>query len=103
MDRRKSIKALIVGTVTSGVLVEACKLEDKKIPALQQKTEGPSTEGTINRMLEEKEHFKDVVSKTFFTAAEMATITILVDIIIPKDDNSGSATDAKLFEKIYRA
>jgi hypothetical protein len=32
----------------------------------------------------------------FFTENEMATITILGDIIIPKDDISGSASDAKV-------
>jgi hypothetical protein len=30
----------------------------------------------------------------FFTAHEYATVRILVDLIIPKDDRSGSATDA---------
>ncbi len=30
----------------------------------------------------------------FFTAHEYATVAILVDVIIPKDDRSGSATDA---------
>ena len=30
----------------------------------------------------------------FFTAHEYATVNILVDLIIPKDDRSGSATDA---------
>jgi hypothetical protein len=30
----------------------------------------------------------------FFTAHEYATVTVLVDLIIPKDDRSGSATDA---------
>ena len=30
----------------------------------------------------------------FFTAHEWATVTMLVDLIIPKDDRSGSATDA---------
>ena len=30
----------------------------------------------------------------FFTAHEYATVTILVDLIIPKDERSGSATDA---------
>jgi len=30
----------------------------------------------------------------FFTAHEYATVVILVDLIIPKDDRSGSATDA---------
>lgn len=30
----------------------------------------------------------------FFTAHEMATVRVLVDLIIPKDERSGSATDA---------
>src|SRR5258707_15792539 len=51
---------------------------------------------TINRMAEEGEHEKEVVAKTFFTPDEMATITILGDIIIPKDEVSGSASDAKV-------
>ncbi len=97
MDRRKSIKALLVGTVSTGVLVEACNTEEKKAPEV--KTEGkaddPNASG-INRMKEETEHVKEVRSKTFFTADEMATITILGDIIIPKDEVSGSASDAKV-------
>jgi hypothetical protein len=31
---------------------------------------------------------------TFFTAREYATVRLLVDLIIPKDERSGSATDA---------
>jgi hypothetical protein len=31
---------------------------------------------------------------TFFTARELATVTVLVDLIIPRDERSGSATDA---------
>ena len=93
MDRRKSIKALIVGTVSTGVLVEACTTEEKKAPdhAAGEKSDAAST---INRMKEETEHEKEVVAKTFFTPAEMATITLLGDIIIPKDAVSGSASDA---------
>ena len=30
----------------------------------------------------------------FFTARELATVTVLVDLIIPRDERSGSATDA---------
>ena len=32
--------------------------------------------------------------RKFFTAHEYATVVVLVDLIIPKDDRSGSATDA---------
>ncbi len=37
---------------------------------------------------------------TFFTPHEMATITVLADIIIPADEVSGSASDAKVPEFI---
>ena len=35
-----------------------------------------------------------VYKPTFFTAHEWATVNVLVNLIIPKDDRSGSATDA---------
>jgi gluconate 2-dehydrogenase gamma chain len=100
MDRRKSIKALIVGTVSAGVLVEACNTEPKKA-AEQPADETAKAAGTINRMKEEAQHEKEIRSKpAFFTADEMATITILADIIIPKDEVSGSASDARVPEFI---
>jgi hypothetical protein len=36
----------------------------------------------------------------FFTAAEWRTVNVLVDYIIPRDDRSGSATDARVPEFI---
>src|SRR5882724_1905758 len=96
MDRRKSIKALLIGTISAGVLVEACTSEDKK-KVLANDTARISD---LNRMKEEEEHEKEVTSKTFFTGHEMATITLLGDIIIPKDEVSGSASDAKVPEFI---
>ena len=50
----------------------------------------------LPRMAEEAAKYKEVTSTTFFTPQEMATITILGDIIIPKDEISGSASDAKV-------
>jgi len=101
MDRRKSIKTIIVGTVgavSAGALVEACNpAEDKKI---EPKSADAAAPAETNRMKEEEEHYKEVVAKTFFTPEEMATITILGDIIIPKDEHSGSASDAKVPEFI---
>ncbi len=96
MDRRKSIKALAIGTISTGVLVEACKIKKKEKPAQEAK----ATEG-INRMPEEKANDDALRSaRKFFTDAEMATITVLADIIIPKDEVSGSASDAKVPEFI---
>src|SRR6266446_7423887 len=92
MDRRKSIKTLLVGTVSTGVLLDSCKSNDKK--AMENKP--VATGNGINRMKEEADHEKEVNSTTFFTPHEMTTITILADIIIPKDNVSGSASDAKV-------
>jgi hypothetical protein len=96
MDRRKSIKALLLGTVSAGVLVEACNTETKK-----EVVAAPEVKVTaLNRFKEESEYEKDVASKKFLNDHELATITILSDIIIPKDDVSGSASDAKVTDFI---
>jgi hypothetical protein len=55
---------------------------------------------TLDRQPEELAQYDKVISTTFFTAHELATITVLGDIIIPKDDVSGSASDAKVPEFI---
>ena len=103
MDRRKSIKTLLVGTagaVSTGLLVEGCHPGEKKAaspdeaPGGNAPAENAGATGGINRMKEEAEHEKEVRSKTFFTPDEMTAITILGDIIIPKDEVSGSASEA---------
>ncbi len=99
MDRRKSLKALALGTVSTGLLLDACKLADKKEPAKDTGKVATTTandDTSINRMKEEAAHYKEITATTFFTPHEMATITILSDIIIPKDNISGSASDAKV-------
>ena len=90
MDRRKSLKAMLVGTVSTSVILDACNTADKKGVAKITDDTG------IDRMPEEAAYDKGLNSTTFFTPHEMATITILADIIIPRDDVSGSASDAKV-------
>jgi gluconate 2-dehydrogenase gamma chain len=98
MDRRDSIKALVIGTVTAGTLLEACKTEDKKKTA-EGAADSKAT-GTEDRMPEEIEYNKKLQAEKFFTSDEIATITVLGDIIIPKDEVSGSASDAKVADFI---
>ena len=85
---------MLVGTVSAGALIEACNTGDKK--SAEATAVEPAKADGINRMKEEKEYEKELLSKTFFTPHEMSTIAILADIIIPKDETSGSATDAKV-------
>lgn len=95
MDRRKSLKVMVLGTVSSGFLLEACETSDKKT-ILKKAPAATSEKKHPGLMKEEVKHLKEVNSYTFFTPHEMQTITILGDIIIPKDDVSGSASDAKV-------
>ena len=93
MDRRKSLKALALGTVSTGLLLDACKTADKKVvPSTTQGT----VASTIDRAPEETEAYKKLMSEKFFTPHEMSTIGVLANIIIPADETSGSATDAKV-------
>ena len=92
MDRRKSLKALAVGTLSGAVLIDACKPGDKKEAANKSIADG----FTLDRQPEELERYEKVTAETFFNAHEMSTIAVLADIIIPKDEVSGSATDAKV-------
>jgi len=92
MDRRKSLKALAVGTISGAVLLDACKPGDKKDAANKSLADG----FTLDRQPEELKRYDDVTAEKFFSDHEMSTIAVLSDIIIPKDDVSGSATDAKV-------
>ncbi len=96
MDRRKSIKAIALGTVSTGILLEACKTEPGKEVTKKETT----TDAHADRMAEEIEYNEKVAAMHFFTADEMATIRLLADIIIPKDEISGSATEAGVPEFI---
>src|SRR5688572_24563002 len=91
MDRRKSLKALVVGTVSTGILVDACKNPDTK------PSEPKTDAGTpADRMAEEIAHEDVLGNKKFFDAHEMATLAVLTDIIIPADEISGSASEAEV-------
>lgn len=90
MNRRESLKAISLTTLTAGVLLDACKSKT----AEETKTAVPATPASADRQPIEAERDKRLNSETFFTAHELATVTVLADIIIPKDDRSGSASDA---------
>lgn len=93
MNRRDSIKALGLTALSTTVLVAACKPsgEKEEVAAVGKEAGREQWETDRNNKLK---------AETFFTKHEMATITVLADIIIPKDSVSGSASDAKVPEFI---
>lgn len=94
MDRRKSLKVMVLGTVSSGFLLQACETDNKK--TVLKKASATTAKKHPGLMKEEVKHLEEVNSYTFFTPHEMETITVLGNIIIPKDEVSGSASDAKV-------
>jgi gluconate 2-dehydrogenase gamma chain len=89
MDRRNSIKALVMGTVSASVLAAACKNADTKVEVAE-----PMPGTNYDRTPEELAQYKKLMAEKFFTDEELATITVLADIIMPKDEVSGSASEA---------
>lgn len=91
MDRRKYLKTLAVGSLSAGVLIDSCAPAEKKEISPEEVV---ASEGGPNRQPDEIARYKKITAEKFFDDHEMKTITILVDIIIPRDEVSGSATDA---------
>ncbi|NQV76717.1 MAG: gluconate 2-dehydrogenase subunit 3 family protein, partial [Bacteroidetes bacterium] len=72
MNRRDSLKALAVGTVSVGtILATSCDKKDSKNATGSGKT------GVYGRTAQEKLIDDKLMSETFFSAAELSTITIL--------------------------
>ncbi|MGZ3871482.1 MAG: gluconate 2-dehydrogenase subunit 3 family protein [Mucilaginibacter sp.] len=94
MNRRDTLKAIGFGTLSTGLLLEACKPNDNKL-AEDSANKAPAAD-EAGRQPFEIERDKKLNAEKFFTDHEMATITVLGDIVIPKDARSGSASDAKV-------
>lgn len=93
MNRRDSLKAIGLTALSTTVLVAACKSSGEKEEVVAAGKEAGREQWETDRDTKLK-------AETFFTKHEMATITVLADIIIPKDNVSGSASDAKVPEFI---
>ncbi|HUB60425.1 MAG TPA: gluconate 2-dehydrogenase subunit 3 family protein [Puia sp.] len=95
MNRRESLKAisfgaLSAGTLSAATLINGCATAPDK-PA--ETAAGPTIDPT-GRQEFEIARDKSLYARTYFDAHEKATITALADIIIPRDEKSGSATEA---------
>jgi len=95
MNRRQSLKAIGLGTISTSLLLEACHT-DTKAPVA---AEVPAADNT-GREAHEIEREKKLKSETFFSKQEMLTITVLSDLIIPADETSISASKAGVPEFI---
>tara|TARA_B100000575_G_scaffold199952_2_gene161895 strand:+ start:1543 stop:2292 length:750 start_codon:yes stop_codon:yes gene_type:complete len=109
MNRRQSIKRLILGTLSAGLFfpsaVEAKKHRGFSVSPAdpnQPFTRAPYTEREwdYGRTPEEKERDELLFNQRFFDAHELSTIEVLCDHILPASDTAGSAIDAGVIEFI---
>jgi len=98
MNRRDSLKFLGLGTLSAATMLDACKPKNEKLA--EDTTAKPGENEEAGRLPNEIARDKKLAAEKFFNDHEMATITVLADIIIPKDARSGSASDAKVPEFI---
>ncbi len=94
MKRRDSLKAIALTAVSSGILLQSCETDKKEAVATPVKTSG------IDRHPFEQVRDEKLLAEKFFDEHEINTIKVLIDIIIPKDETSGSATDAGVHDFI---
>ncbi len=86
MDRRSTLKLLATGALAGPVALTGCETAQKK---------EQDVTFNLDRNPDELAREKKLIAEgPFFTPEEMATITLLADIIIPKDEISGSASEA---------
>jgi len=94
MDRRETLKTLLVGTVAGATLGTAgCK---QSVVTENGKEVVHNDLPLYGRVPEELEHDRKVMAATFLNAHELATIAVLCDIILPATPTAGSANDAEV-------
>ena len=93
MDRRKTIKTLLAGTVGAGLVVGTggCK-DDVTNEGVKNQSVQFSTNGQLPEEIFRDEKIR--AEGAFFNEHEMVTVALLSNLIIPADETSGSATDA---------
>ncbi len=92
-DLLKNIALTSVGVATTATGLNANTLQSgqaEELAAAKKK----KTKAGPGRTPEEVERDAKLMSETFFTQHEMATIAVLCDIILPADATSGSASQA---------
>src|SRR5712691_2363390 len=80
ISRRGALELLTAGPVAAAMVWTPAEAQEAHAHATQAR-EAAAKQATAYR-------------RKFFTAHEYATVGVLVDLIIPKDDRSGSATEA---------
>ena len=97
MDRRDSIKSLLVGSLAGGLVLNGCKPGEEPVSTPIASEADALNYGRTDR---EKEIDAKLYSEQFFNEQEIGTLAVLCDLILPSKGSAGSATDAGVPEFI---
>lgn len=96
MDRRDSIKSIVLGTVAGGLALHGCKPE-----TATPIEETPIVESPVyGRTPEEVEHNAKLQSEQFFNEHEMESLGVFCALILPANENYPSASEVGVPEFI---
>lgn len=95
MDRRKSLKSIVLGTVAGGLAMHGCKPE----AGTEELVESPKITYPGRVPLEE-ELIAELEAEQFLNPHEIETLTVLCDLILPGSEEFKSASDANVVDFI---
>ena len=94
MDRRESIKSLLLGSIATGLVLNGCA------PELDTKEIVLESSSLYGRTVDELKRDQKLYSEKFLSEHELLTIAVICDIILPKNENFGAATQTGIVEFI---
>jgi hypothetical protein len=95
MDRRDTIKTMLVGSLAGGLILTSCQPdvdETKKVAT--------AADGQYGRTDKEKARDLLINGESFLNEHEIATVAVLCDLILPATASAGSASEAGVPEFI---
>lgn len=94
MDRRESLRSIILGSLAGGLVVHGCA------PSTEEAQDLVTTARHFGRTPEEKELIAELNAEQFFNTHELATITVLCNLILPPVEQYGGIEEAEVPEFI---
>src|SRR5690606_10733572 len=92
MDRRKSLKSIVLGSVAGGLALHGCNPGEGP----KEELSVAKAEGIKWMTAEENKLMDELQAEQFFNPHELATLTVLCDLILPGDGGFKSASDAEV-------
>lgn len=97
MDRRKSLKSIVLGSVATGLLANGCKTENHETLPIKKAVHDPVKWRTEY----ENQELADIKGEgSFFNEYQKDTMTVLCDMILPPSDQFKGASDANVVDFI---